>query len=341
MRIVGYPKEFYHVARMRRRPLSEKALVRLRWLLAWQRLQKRGISGQEACRILALSRASVYRWQKRLTQKGLRGLEEQSRKPKHRRQRSWGTELVQAVLALREQYPRWGKDKQVILLHKRGFTTSASTVGRILSSLKQRNLLIEPLTVYDRPRKRYTPRPYARRKPREYSAKRPGELVQIDTLEIHPLPGMSLKHFTARDVISRWDVLEVHQRATAHSATHFLDTLIHRSPFPIQAVQVDGGSEFRAEFELACQQRQIQLFVLPPHSPKLNGHVERAHRTHQEEFYEVYLDDLHIAPLNAALQEWENTYNYIRPHQSLDGLTPAEYIQKHYPDLNPFLSHMY
>ncbi|MFH2104366.1 MAG: hypothetical protein ABIJ39_13535 [Chloroflexota bacterium] len=43
-----------------------------------------------------------------------------------------------------------------------------------------------------------------------------------------------------------------------------------------------------------CWQRHIQLFVLPPHSPKLNGYVERAHRTHQEEFYEVYLDDLRL-----------------------------------------------
>ena len=34
-----------------------------------------------------------------------------------------------------------------------------------------------------------------------------------------------LKHFTARDVISRWDVLEVHTRATANTARAFLDTL--------------------------------------------------------------------------------------------------------------------
>ncbi len=57
---------------------------------------------------------------------------------------------------------RWGKDKLVVLLHKQGFVTSVSTVGRVLSSLKQRNLLIEPLTRYDRPRKRVTQRPYAR-----------------------------------------------------------------------------------------------------------------------------------------------------------------------------------
>ncbi len=46
-------------------------------------------------------------------------------------------------------------------------------------------------------------------------------------------------------------------------------------------------SEFAADFELACQQRRLHLFVLPPRSPKLNGAVERANRTHTEEFYQV------------------------------------------------------
>jgi len=57
-------------------------------------------------------------------------------------------------------------------------------------------------------------------------------------------------------------------------------------PFPIRAIQVDGGSEFQDVFEEECQRRGIKLFVLPPRSPKLNGHVERAQRTHTEEFYE-------------------------------------------------------
>jgi hypothetical protein len=39
----------------------------------------------------------------------------------------------------------------------------------------------------------------------------------------------------------------------------------------IKALQVEGGSEFAAEFEQACQQKELPLFVLPP---KLNGHVE-------------------------------------------------------------------
>ena len=40
------------------------------------------------------------------------------------------------MLKLREGYPRWGKDKLVVLLHDERFTCSASAVGRILNRLK-------------------------------------------------------------------------------------------------------------------------------------------------------------------------------------------------------------
>jgi len=45
------------------------------------------------------------------------------------------------------------------------------------------------------------------------------------------------------------------------------------------------------------------LFELPPRSPKLNGHVERANRTHREEFYEVEEIDLSIEEHNRQLEE--------------------------------------
>jgi putative transposase len=91
---------------------------------------------------------------------------------------------------------------------------------------------------------------------------------------------------------------------------------------------VDGGSEFAAEFEQACQQKEIPLFVLPPKSPKLNAHVERSHRTHNEEFYQVQADSVEVARLNQQLRRWEHTYNQIRPHQSLAYLTPLEFLNR-------------
>ena len=102
---------------------------------------------------------------------------------------------------------------------------------------------------------------------------------------MRPRPGVILKHFTAADVVSRWSVAEVAGAATASVAVRMLDALACRLPYPVRAIQVDGGSEFMAEFEAACQTRGIRLFVLPPRSPKLNGCVERTNRTWREEFY--------------------------------------------------------
>ena len=220
-----------------------------------------------------------------------------------------------AVLHLREQYPRWGKDKLVVMIRDRGWQVSTSMVGRILSSLKARGVLREPLRSTISTRKRLWRRPYAVRKPKGYGVKEPGDLVQVDTLDVRPLPGMVLKHFTARDVVSRWDVVEAHTRATANTSATFLNAVLDRMPFPVHAIQVDGGSEFQAGFEEACRERGIRLFVLPPRSPKLNGCVERAQRTHTEEFYEVNDFSLEMAPLNRELLAWERTYNTVRPHQ--------------------------
>lgn len=164
------------------------------------------------------------------------------------------------------------------------------------------------------------------RKPKVYQASQPGDRVGVDTLDLRPLPGLVLKRFTARDVVSSWDVLEVRSRATSTTAAEFLSTFEARMPFPIRAVQVDGGSEFAADFELACQQLGSRLFVLPPRSPKLNGHVERANRTHTGEFHEITPTDRRFPALNRELRAWERTYNTVRPHQALDYRTALEFL---------------
>ena len=207
-------------------------------------------------------------------------MENRSHRPKHLRQPTWSSQLALRVLHLREQYPRWGKDKLVVLLRGQGVGVSTSRVGRILKKLKERGVLKEAPRNGISARKRLWRRPYAVRRPKGYKAKKPGDLVQVDTLDVRPLPGVILKHFTARDVVCRWDVIEVYTRATSTTAAMFLNTLQERTPFPIRAIQVDGGSEFQAHFEEECRRRGIHLFVLPPRSPKLNGCVERAQRTH-------------------------------------------------------------
>ena len=294
-----------------------------------------GRNARKTCRHFSISPDTFYRWLRRYKPRDLSSLEDRSRRPNRLRQPTWSPDLSQAVLELREKYPRWGKDKLVVLLRREDWTVSTSMVGRILKRLKERGVLREAIANGISARKRALKRPYAVRKPKGYRVQEPGDLVEIDTLDVRPLPGVILKHYTARDLVSRWDVLGVYTRATATTARSFLDQVIARMPFDVKAIQVDGGSEFQAAFEQACQDMELHLFVLPPRSPKLNGHVERAQRTHSEEFYQLYDGDLQVEPLNRALLGWEGVYDTIRPHQSLGYLTPQQYLGLRQPTQRP------
>ncbi len=305
--------------------LSRAAGQRLRWM---DHYESHGRNAALTCRYFGISRQTFYRWRRRYDPQDLSSLEDRSHRPHRRRRPTWTALEVQQVLRLRLEYPRWGKDKLAVLLGREGCRISTSMVGRILTHLKARGRLVEPLRNGVKARRRPRPRPYAVRKPKDYRIEQPGDLVQVDTLDVRPRPGVMLKQFTARDVVSRWDVMEARSRATALTAAEFLDTLEQRMPFAVRAIQVDGGSEFAAEFEQACQQRGLHLFVLPPRSPKLNGHVERAQRTHTEEFYEVTPDSFQLPILNRQLRAWERIYNTVRPHQALGYLTPHQFLSR-------------
>jgi len=305
--------------------MSREAAKRLKW---FDYYYSHGRNARLTCRYFGISPQTFYRWKRRHDPRNPHSLEDRSHRPKRLRQPTWSPELAQQVLRLREEYPRWGKDKLCELLRDQGREVSASMVGRILLHLKERGVLKEPVPNHVSARKRLRQRPFATRKPRDYMIKETGDIVQLDTLDLRPLPGVLLKHFTAHDVVSKWNVMSVHRQANARTAAQFLDTLQERMPFPVKAIQVDGGSEFEAVFEKECQTRGIRLFVLPPRSPKLNGGVERAHRTHTEEFYEVTDSTFDLAELREKLLQWEHTYNTIRPHQTLGYLTPKKFMEQ-------------
>jgi putative transposase len=182
----------------------------------------------------------------------------------------------------------WGKRKIAVLLRREGFAVPVSTVGRILAHLVKRGCVVPVPLLRRRPaakRIRFTAKErYARRLPKGRKAKSPGELVQIDTLFVTIRPGKPIKHFTAYDPIAKWTIGRGCRQASAISAKSLLAKLLAEAPFPSRGIQVDGGSEFKSVFEQECQARGLELFVLPPKRPDLNGCVERAQSTWRYEF---------------------------------------------------------
>jgi putative transposase len=80
----------------------------------------------------------------------------------------------------------------------------------------------------------------------------------------------------------------------------------------------------------------FRQFVLLPQSTKLNGHIERAQRTHAEEFFDLYIRDLGLKSLIGALREWKTFHNTAQPHHSLNLRTQAEYLRECCLGLAPF-----
>jgi len=73
--------------------------------------------------------------------------------------------------------------------------------------------------------------------------------------------GVRVKHFQAWGRQSKHLHAHAYSRATSCSAKRFLEKLIRIAPYPILSIQVDGGSEFMADFEKCCQERNIELIV--------------------------------------------------------------------------------
>ncbi len=278
--------------------LSADAYERLRFLEYAQRTSVR-----EASIAFRVPVSTISRWRTRYRPDDLTSLECHSRRPNRTRRSTWTAAHEAAVRDLRQRYPRMGKMP-----------------------------IREPHAV--RIRKARPVRPYATRVPKDKrQPTEPGALVQLDTMHLRPLPGVARRQFTAIDVVSRCAVVGVRATASAGTATAVLDELVARMPVAVQAIQVDGGSEFMAGFERACQDRGIALYVLPPRSPKLNGRVERLNGTSRRAFWECDEGDLDLPTVQAALHDWEVTDNTIRPHQALGYATPHDFLRSKFQEI--------
>jgi hypothetical protein len=164
----------------------------------------------------------------------------------------------------------------------------------------------------------------------------PGHRVQLDVKFIQPLParqtGARRKHdqFTAIDDCTRLRVLRIYPKLNQKTAIQFLDYVLERLPFSVEVIQTDNGVEFGASFHWHVLDKGIGHDYIKPRPPRLNGKVERSHRIDAEEFYQlldgVVIDNTEV--FNDKLREWENFYNYHRPHGGLGGQTPYERLKQ-------------
>ena len=111
----------------------------------------------------------------------------------------------------------------------------------------------------------------------------------------------------------------IYCKANSANAAEFLRELVENVPYKVCSIQVDGGSEFMKNFEHACKELGIPLFVLPSAKPTYNSRIERSNRTFREEFYADLNEDA-IVWARRELVKFLQKHNSYRPHASLHGL---------------------
>jgi transposase InsO family protein len=271
------------------------------------------------CRYYGISRQIFYTWKRRYDAHGLDGLRDRSHRP-HVSPGTTRTEVVGKIIYLR-QHDHFGPAKIAMYLARyHDITISPSGVWRVLKRLELNRLpASQRHKRYDKRWKRYE-------KPL------PGHRVQLDVKFIAPLPGSGRKHyqFTAINDCTRLRVLRIYPKLNQTTAIQFLDYVLERLPFRVEVIQTDNGAEFQSLFHYHVLDRGIGHDYIKPRTPRLNGKVERSHRIDAEEFYRlldgVVIDDTQV--FNDKLREWENFYNYHRPHGGLDGQTPYERLKQ-------------
>lgn len=312
--------EQWKLERMMCDALSKEARMRLRWIDHY----KKNKNARLTCRYYGISPTTFYRWLRRFTERGLRGLESLSRAPMRRRVSQVPREHVALVVDIRKAYPEWSKHKiAVILSRDHGVSLSASTVGRIL----KRKGLYEKKKSLKRKRA-------AQKRAKKMRAERwmrdlyPGSLVQIDTKHLR-FAGQRYYQFTATDCFTRMSFIRISMGASSRAGREFFSRLVEFLPFPIEGVQTDNGSEYEKEFRKALQDKGVDQYFTYPNCPQQNARVERKIQTSEVEFWNHHAAYT-VEDLNELANEWNHTYNEVRPHQSLGYLTPAEFLTEWY-----------
>jgi len=300
--------------------LSKEAQKRLEWMIYYETRGEE--NAQLTARYFGIGKSTFHKWHAVFDETNLRTLETKSRAPKTHRQRQAIPAKDARVIALRKRYPYWGKMKLRVLYEQ-------EYKEQITSWYIQR--VIEQYRLY--PNKRKTPVKMGRKRQVKkrisecQKVPKTGFLIHLDTIVLH-LFGTKRYVITAIDDHSKVAYARMYESHASGPATDFFKRLRYLFDEQVTNVHTDNGSEFHKHFDQALTDLHLPHYWSRARTPKDNPSNERFNRTLKEEF--LYRGNFHPSPtiFNKRLTEWLIEYNAIRPHQSLNYLTPLAFAEQ-------------
>jgi putative transposase len=121
--------------------------------------------------------------------------------------------------------------------------------------------------------------------------------------------------------------IEIDTSLSSVRVVRVLELLIEQRGKP-RKIRVDNGPEFTAEALSAwCQKQNIELVFIQPGRPMQNAYIERFNGSYRRELLDSYIFDS-LKEVQIMTREWMDVYNYERPHDSLNHLSPKKYLEQ-------------
>ena len=290
---------------------------------------QRGEEGVAALsRKYGVSRKTIYKFKQRLAHEGTAGLADRSRAPHHQPQ-AVSEQKRQQILSVRHAHATWGARKIRHYLQNQNAEEhwpAPSTIGELL----QREGLVK-----QRRRRRTTP---PNPSPLIH-AQTPNKVWCTDFKGWFLLGnGERCNPLTVQDACARYllrlrdlpktDTAPVRAVFDALFRTHGLPDFIRSDNGPPFASPAPGGLSRLSMYWIRLGIRHERI---DPGCPQQNGRLER--------FHGILLADVACAPAydryrqQKRFDEYEEEYNFVRPHEALGGATPGSLWV---PSANPY-----
>jgi putative transposase len=224
--------------------------------------------------------------------------------------------VVEAMRELSAQYPRFGYRRIQVFLARRGLTMSADRAHRIW---KKAGLQVPRR----RPRRRV-----ATGRPRPLPATGANEVWAYDFVFDACANGQQLKCLTVIDEFTRECLaIEVAGSIRSGRVIETLSTLISVRGAP-KHLRSDNGPEFISRAVLQwLLETGIETAPIDPGKPWQNGSNESFNGKFRDECLGMQWFKDRI-DAKVAIEDWRRLYNEVRPHSSLENLTPVEYARR-------------
>lgn len=254
--------------------------------------QEHDLSLRAACDILDLSR-SVYHY---------------------RPDTSKDLPIIETIQGIVEEFPGWGFPKIFKSLRRKGYRWNHKRIHRVycLMRLNKR-----------------------RRCKRRVPTRNPLPLVvpessnvcwSVDFMSDTLMDGRRFRTFNVLDDFNREALaIEIDLNLPAIRIIRVLNRIAESRGLP-NRLRCDNGPEL-VSIALAewAEDNQVDLDFIEPGKPTQNSFIERFNRTYRDEVLDLYLFES-LSQVRGMTADWIRKYNEERPHDSLNDLTPIEFL---------------